>query len=167
MFEDRVDSEHVKTIFENTQVLRKPISGIISGYHTLPYILAGPVAVGSERAIEVRGKIRVSPRLVFSPNASQQTYGEVFEESEYMDRALVGRVFSFLYSGRSQIQLENDELKIQNVNSDPKSFLNRAMDDLMRKEIIDTGIILSPDAKFYPVSLERYIYEILDQEFSV
>ena len=84
-----------------------------------------------------------------------------------MDKALVGRVFSFLYSGRSQIQLENDELKIQNVNSDPKSFLNRAMDDLMRKEIIDTGIILSPDAKFYPVSLERYIYEILDQEFGV
>ena len=41
------------------------------------------------------------------------------------------------------------------------------MDELARREIIDTGIILAPDAKFYPVSLERYIYEILDQEFNV
>ena len=56
MFDDKVDSEHLKTIFEKTQVLRKPISGIISGYHTLPYILAGPVALGSERAIENPGK---------------------------------------------------------------------------------------------------------------
>lgn len=167
MFDDGVDREHLKSIFEKTQVLRKPISGIISGYHTLPYILAGPVATGSERAIEIRGKIRVSPRHVFTPNAIQQTYGDVFEETEHMDTALVGRVFSFLYSSRSQIQLENDELKIQKVNTDPKSLLNRAMDELARREIIDTGIILAPDAKFYPVSLERYIYEILDQEFNV
>jgi hypothetical protein len=34
----------------------------------------------------------------------------------------------------------------------------------MRMEVIDTGVILSPDAKFYPVSLERYIHEILDEE---
>ncbi len=165
MFEGRLDHQYLKTIFDKTQVLRKPLSGIISGYHVLPYILVGPEVDGSERSIEVRGKIRVSPRLVISPNAPKQTYGEVFEENEYMDHALVGRIFSFLYSARQQIQLENDELKIQKVNTDPKSHLNRALDDLMKREIIDTGLILSPDAKFYPVSLERYIYEILDEDF--
>jgi len=27
-------------------------------------------------------------------------------------------------------------------------------------------VIVSPDARFYPVSLDRFIREILDQEFS-
>lgn len=165
MFQDRQDGQHLKSIFDRTQVLRKPLSGIVSGYHILPYILVGPEADGSERSIEVRGKIRVSPRLVLSPRTPMQTYGEVFEETEYMDRALVGRVFSFLYSSRPHVQLENDDLRIRKVNTDPRTHLNRALDDLMRREVIDTGAILSPDAKFYPVSLERYIYEILDEEF--
>ncbi len=164
MFEDGLDRQYLKSVFEKTQVIRKPLSGIISGYHTLPYILAGPEAGGSERSVEVRGKIRVSPRMVISPGGSKQTYGEVFEENEVMDRMLVGRIFSFLYSSRPQIQLENDDLKIQKVNTDPKSHLDRALDELMRMEVIDTGVILSPDAKFYPVSLERYIHEILDEE---
>ncbi|MFQ5912066.1 MAG: hypothetical protein ACE5JS_02680 [Nitrospinota bacterium] len=165
MFEDRFDRQYLRSIFEKTRVLRKPLSGIISGYHVLPYILAGPVADGSERSIEIRGKIRVSPRLVISPSGPKQTYGEVFEETEYMDHTLVGRIFSFLYSSRSRIQMENDELKIQKVNTDAKTLLNRALDEMMKREIIDTGVILSPNASFYPVSLERYISEILDEEF--
>ena len=165
MFEGRVDHQYLRSVFERTQVLRKPLVGIISGYHVLPYILVGPEADGRERSIEVRGKIRVSPRLVISPSAPKQTYGEVFEESETMDRTLMGRVFSFLYSARPQIQLENDELKIQKVNTDPRSHLSRALDDLMRREVVDTGVILSPNARFYPVSLERFITEILDEEF--
>ena len=39
------------------------------------------------------------------------------------------------------------------------------MDDLMREEILDTGVIFSPDVKFYPVSIERFIAEILEKEF--
>jgi hypothetical protein len=35
----------------------------------------------------------------------------------------------------------------------------------MREEILNTGVILSPDVKFYPVSIERFIAEILDREF--
>jgi hypothetical protein len=35
----------------------------------------------------------------------------------------------------------------------------------MRGEILDTGLIFAPDVKFYPVSIERFISEILDQEF--
>ena len=39
------------------------------------------------------------------------------------------------------------------------------LDELSRREVIDTGVIVSPDARFYPVSLDRFIREILDQEF--
>ena len=39
------------------------------------------------------------------------------------------------------------------------------LDELAQREIIDTGVIVSPDARFYPVSLDRFIREILDQEF--
>ena len=46
MFEGRLDHQYLKTIFDNTQVLRKPLSGIISGYHVLPYILVGPEVDG-------------------------------------------------------------------------------------------------------------------------
>ena len=31
--------------------------------------------------------------------------------------------------------------------------------------MINTGVIASPDVRFYPVSVDRFIREILDQEF--
>ena len=45
------------------------------------------------------------------------------------------------------------------------SHLDRVLDELSRREVIDTGVIVSPDARFYPLSLDRFIREILDQEF--
>jgi hypothetical protein len=39
------------------------------------------------------------------------------------------------------------------------------LDELTQREIINTGVILSPDIRFYPVSVDRFIREILDQEF--
>ena len=32
-------------------------------------------------------------------------------------------------------------------------------------EVINTGVIRSPDVRYYPVSIDRFIREILDQEF--
>ncbi len=167
MFERPHDPELLKSIFEQTQVLRKPISGIIAGYHVLPYILVGPQEDRSQRSVEIRGKIRVSPRLVISPNYRGQTYGELFDDPEVMDRALVARVFSFLFTSRHQVQLESEELKIVKSDRDPRAQLNRALDELMRREIINTGVILCPRVKFYPVSIERFLTEILDEEFRV
>ncbi len=31
--------------------------------------------------------------------------------------------------------------------------------------VINTGVIATPDVRFYPVSIDRFIREILDQEF--
>jgi hypothetical protein len=33
------------------------------------------------------------------------------------------------------------------------------------REVINTGVIRAPSIRFYPVSLDRFITEILDQEF--
>jgi hypothetical protein len=165
MFGEHPDPEYLKRVFEDTQVLRRPITGIVTGYHVLPYILVGPDEEQRQRSVEIRGRIRVSPRLIISPRHLAQTYGELFDDPELMDKTLVGRVFSFLYSGRQNVKLESDDLRIIKAERDPRSQIERALDELTREEILDTGVILSPDVKFYPVSIERFIAEILDREF--
>ena len=165
MFEAHPDPEYLRKIFEDTQILRKPVTGIVSGYHVLPYILVGPDQEQHQRSIEIRGRIRVSPRLILSPRYLGQTYGELFKDAEVMDKALVARVFSFLYAARHNVQLESDDLRIIKADRDPRSQVEQALDDLMRGEVLDTGLILSPDVKFYPVSIERFISEILEREF--
>jgi hypothetical protein len=159
------DSDLLKQVFAETQVVRTPLSGIIQGYHILPYILVGPEERREQRSIEIRGKIRVSPRLVISPSVRGETYGDLFRESEVMDRALVARVFSFFYTSKHSVTLESEELKITKADRDPASQVNRALEELARREIINTGVILCPNVKFYPVSIDRFITEILEREF--
>ena len=80
-----------------------------------------------------------------------------------MDHRIVARVFSFKYAGR--VSLESDDLKIRRHEREPGTHVERVLEELSRREIIDTGVIVSPDARFYPISLDRFIREILDQEF--
>ena len=165
MFGERHDPEFLKSLFDRTEILRKPVAGIIAGYHVLPYILVGPQEDKPARAVEIRGKIKVSPRLVLAPGRAGQTYGDLFKDSELMDQALVARVFSFMYSSKHQVTLESEDLSIQRVDRDPQTQIERALDELAQREVINTGLILAPNVRFYPVSLDRFITEILDQEF--
>ena len=165
MFGDRQDPEFLKHLFDRTEILRKPMSGIITGYHVLPYILVGPQEDRPAHSVEIRGKIKVSPRLVLAPGRAGQTYGELFKDSELMDQTLVARVFSFAYSSRHQVTLESEDLTIQRTDREPQAQVERALDELSQREVINTGVILSPNVRFYPVSLDRFITEILDQEF--
>ena len=157
------DSELLRHVFEQTQVLRKPLTGIISGYHVLPYILVGPEHERPSRSVEVRGRIRVSPRLVLAPGRDSPTYGELFGETELMDHRLIARVFSFRYASR--VSMESEELNIRRHDRDAGRHIERVLEDLAQREVINTGVIASPDVRFYPVSLDRFIREILDQEF--
>jgi hypothetical protein len=128
----------------------------------LPYVLVGPSAYEeAARAVEVRGRIRVSPRLVIGGGGP--TYGEMFGEHDLMDARIVARVFSFRYATR--VNLESEELRIRRYERDAPAQLDRVLEELAQREIIDTAVIASPDARFYPVSLDRFIREILDQEF--
>jgi hypothetical protein len=165
MGEERFDSEFLKHLFDTTEILRKPLGGIIAGYHVLPYILVGPQEDRPGHSVEIRGKIKVSPRLVLAPGRAGQTYGELFGDSELMDQALVARVFSFLYSSRHQVTLESEDLRILRSERNPQTQVEHALDELAQREVINTGVILAPNVRFYPVSLDRFITEILDQEF--
>jgi hypothetical protein len=163
MLEDWNDMERLRSVFDRTEVVRKPLTGIIAGHHVLPYVLVGPEGAEGARALEVRGRIRVSPRMVIGVGGDGPTYGQVFEERDVMHRALVARVFSFRYAPR--LMLESEDLRIQRQDRDPRAHLEMVLDELARREVINTGVILSPDVRFYPVSIDRFIREILDQEF--
>jgi hypothetical protein len=163
MLDDWSDAERLRSVFDQTEVVRKPLTGIIAGHHVLPYVLVGPEGAEGARALEVRGRIRVSPRMVIGVGGDGPTYGQVFEERDVMHRALVARVFSFRYAPR--LVLESEDLRIQRQDRDPRAHLELVLDELARREVINTGVILSPDVRFYPVSIDRFIREILDQEF--
>ena len=163
MLGEQHDPEFLKHLFETTEILRKPVAGIIAGYHVLPYILVGPEHDQPGHSVEVRGRIKVSPRLVIAAGGSGPTYGELFRESELMDQRLVARVFSFRYASR--VALENEDLKIRRQTRDAQGHLERVLEELTQREVINTGVIVSPDVRFYPVSIDRFIREILDQEF--
>ncbi len=165
MYESDADPEYLKRVFEETQILRRPISGIVTGYHVLPYVLVGPDETRGQRAVEIRGTIKVSPRLILTPRQLAQTYGQLFDDPDLMDRALVARAFSFLYARRQNVALENENLRISRVDRPPMAQVERALDELALREVLDTGVIFSPDVKFYPVSIERFIGEILEREF--
>jgi hypothetical protein len=159
---DWEDPEFLRHVFDETRIVRKPLTGIITGYHVLPYILVGAEEEHPGRSVEVRGRIKVSPRLVLGPGQGP-TYGELFGERELMDHRLVARVFSFRYASR--VALESEDLKISRQAREAERHVERVLEDLAQREIINTGVIISPDPRFYPVSLDRFIREILDQEF--
>jgi hypothetical protein len=157
------DEEFLRHVFEETRVVRKPLSGIITGYHVLPYIVVGPEHDRPNHAVEVRGSIKVSPRLILAPGRDGPTYGELFGERELMDHRLIARLFTFRYASR--VSLESEDLNIRRHDRDAEVHLERILDELAQREVINTGVIVSPDARFYPVSVDRFIREILDQEF--
>jgi hypothetical protein len=163
MHEEWDDEELLRHIFQQTEVVRKPLTGIITGYHMLPYIVVGPEHDHPNRSVEVRGRIKVSPRLIFTPGRDGPTYGELFGDRELMDQRLVARIFSFRYASR--VSLESEELNIRRHEHEPHDRLEQVLDELTQREIVNTGVIVTPDVRFYPVSLDRFIREILDQEF--
>jgi hypothetical protein len=163
MADDWQDSELLRHVFEQTEVVRKPLRGIVTGYHVLPYVLVGGEPERETHSVEVRGRIRVSPRLVIPIGSDGPTYGDLFGDRDLMDRRLVARVFSFRYAGR--VSLESEDLTIRRHEREVRAQLDLVIDELARRELIDTAVIASPNARFYPVSLDRFIREILDQEF--
>ncbi|OGJ85844.1 MAG: hypothetical protein A2268_01140 [Candidatus Raymondbacteria bacterium RifOxyA12_full_50_37] len=162
---DKLDPRLVEMIRNTTRILRKPYTGIIAGYHKLPYVLIGPDSARKNSSIEIRGRIHVSPKLIFTPNPENPTLGEIFEK-ELMNQQLVGRVFSFLYSSRySNLKVQNEDLKIELSEDDAPTHEHTVLDEMLRREVVDTAVVGCPDIQYYPISLERLIQEILDKEF--
>ena len=159
-------SEFFKDIFAKTAIMRKPITGIVSGYHQLPYILIAPDENNDSHAIEINGKINVSPKFIISPGMIRESFGDVFDP-ETFDKDLQGRFFSFAYSNKKNIKIESEYFKIRNVEEKAEEYIKRVLDQLMGQENINTGLIFGPQFKYYPVSLDRFINEIVEREFNV
>jgi hypothetical protein len=159
------DSSLFREIFDETEILKKPTTGYVSGYHVLPYILLGRSPREENNVVEIRGKISVSPKFVISPEHLGPTYGELFD-AQGMDEAIVGRIFAFSYLKKHHVNIKSEDFSIQNIEKGIESALASVLDELERKEIINTGVIITPNVKFYPISLEKFILKILDNEFA-
>jgi hypothetical protein len=45
--------------------------------------------------------------------------------------------------------------------------ISEVLDELQRHEDITTGVIVTPNSRYYPVSIERFIASVLEDEFSM
>jgi hypothetical protein len=164
--ESMFDNPKLNEVFYKTSVIRKPISGIVSDYHELPYVLVTPDDKNPDHSIEVNGSIKVSPRFVLSPSQLGDSFGEVFDP-ETFDKEIQARLFSFVYSRRKNLKLSSTGFTVSNFEEKADEHLNRVHDVLLKEENIRTGLIFGPMFRYYPVSIDRFIREIVDREFSV
>jgi hypothetical protein len=169
---DHSDPERLKKVFQRTEVKRAPISGIVSGYHTLPFTLIGPNdedesdAAKSAGSLKLTGKITVSPKLVMSISPDDERFAEIFREAEpFMDRSIISRVFSFSAAYRRNHRIRNEHLTVEEFPDSDSELLAKVLNELSRAEIINMGVIWCPQPRFYPISLERFIATVLDREF--
>ncbi|MBK9579169.1 MAG: hypothetical protein IPK50_19175 [Fibrobacterota bacterium] len=152
----------LREVFDQTEILRRPVNGIVSGYHELPYRIVGPLEGGSVR---ISGTIRVSPRMVLTFRQLQEQFGKFFDGDDgFMDQELVGRSFQFAVARDASKSIRNEALRIERSDESFDSLLERVHEDLQRAEDTRTGLISCPSPRFYPVSVDRFIREILDRE---
>jgi hypothetical protein len=164
MSEDK--QEFLRKVYATTRIVRKPISGIISGYHELPYILVAPNDENSEHSVEINGTINVSPKFVISPGMLQESFGDVFD-AETFDKAIEGRLFSFAYAGKKNLKIESTNFRLTHSEEEAERRLDTVHDRLMQQENTRTGLIFCPRFAVYPVSVDRFITEIIDREMRV
>jgi hypothetical protein len=95
-----------------------------------------------------------------------ETFGDVFDP-ETFDKDLQGRVFSFAYGNRKNVKVQNEYFHVKNIEQKPEEYCKIVLDQLLMQENITTGLIVGPRFKYYPVSIDRFINEIMEREFNV
>ncbi len=163
------DAEDLRKVFQETEIRRIPITGFVTGYHTLPFTLIGPDRDGEEDpaqgSLKLTGKIQVSPKIVFSISPREESYGEIFaEEDPFMDRSITGRVFAFGIANRKNLKIRNEHLTVEEFPGSDSELLANVLDELDRRETVNMGVIWCPRPRLYPVSLERFILSVVDKE---
>lgn len=160
----RPTSAELREIFSQTVIVRKPRFGIISGYHELPYVCIGESWEPARRTTVVRGKVQVSPQFVIRPSHYNPSYEDIFGE-EHTDAALIGRIFGFMGFKERPLECRSEYLELQHVDASIDRVLSTELDAIERREDITTGVLISPNAQFFPVSVERFISSVLEEEF--
>ncbi len=163
--------DEFRKVFQETRISRTPLTGFVSGYHTLPFTLIGPndededLPPGATGSLKLTGKISVSPKLVMTINPNDERFADIFpEETPFMDRRLVSRVFGFSAAYRRNHRIRNEGLMVESVGIPDEELLEKVLDELNRGEVINMGVIWCPAPRFYPISIERFIVSVLDRE---
>jgi hypothetical protein len=158
--------DELRDIYQRTKIVRKPTYGIISGYHELPYVCLGAAIEPRYQTTEVRGKVQVSPRFLIRPSHLEPSYDEIFGEDN-VDTALVGRLFGFLGFKGKPVECKSEHLEVKHLDAGMDRVISEVLDELQRHEDITTGVIVTPNSRYYPVSIERFIASVLEDEFSM
>lgn len=158
--------DEMREIYRQTQIIRRPTYGIISGYHDLPYVCLGTSVEPRHTTTQVKGKVHVSPRFIIRPSHLEPSYAEIFGEDN-VDEALTGRLFGFLGFKGKPVECKSDHLEVKHLDASVDRVLSETLDELERQEDITTGVIITPNSRYYPVSIERFIASVLEDEFSV
>ncbi len=158
--------DEIHEVYEQTVVVRRPTYGIVRGYHELPYICVGDSYEPGHRTTCVRGKVHVSPQFVIRPSHYSASYGEIFGEDN-VDTALSGRVFGYFGFPQRPVECKSEHLELSNLDIPVEQVLSESMDELDRLEDITTGVLITPNSRYFQVSVERFIASVLEDEFSV
>lgn len=160
-----LSNDEMREVYRRTRIIRKPTYGIVSGYHELPYVCLGHDHEHATVTMKVRGKVHVSPRFVIRPSHLEPSYEEIFGQ-ENVDLALVGRVFGFLGFRGRPVECRSEHIEVSRESADIERVMSGVLDDMERREDITTGVFITPDSRYYPISVERFIASILEDEFS-
>jgi hypothetical protein len=162
--------DDMRELFQQTVIVRKPTFGIVRGYHELPYVCIGEAVDSAARTTRVSGRIQVSPQFIIKPSHYQNSYEDIFGDDvfggEEADRTLAGRVFGFLGFPGRPVECSSGHLEVEGLDKTVDQTLSESLDKLERLEDITTGVIITPNSRYYPVSIERFITSVLDDEFS-
>jgi hypothetical protein len=161
-----LNQHEMKALFDRTVVVRQPRYGIVSGYHELPYVCLGEAIESGHQTTEVRGKVQVSPRFLIRPEHLEPSYEEIFG-SEHTSRAIAGRMFGFLGFRDRPVECTSEFLKVAYRDVPIDQILAETLDELERMEDITTSVLISPNPEYFPVSIERLISAVLEDEFNV
>lgn len=159
-----LDKRAMRDIYDRTIILRTPTYGIIKGYHELPYICVGDALEDASGSMRVRGRIHVSPQFIIKPQQYNSSYSDIFGDED-VDVEIAGRMFGFLGFPNRPVECSSEFLELAHENISIDELINQCLDELERMEDITTGLILTPESKYYQVSIERFIAEIIEDEF--
>jgi hypothetical protein len=102
--------------------------------------------------------------MILRPDNYMPKYGEIFGE-DATDTQLQGRIFGFLGFPGKPMDCKSETLEVSNIPKALEEVLSGNLDDLERYEDITTGVIITPNARYYQISIERFIASILEDEF--
>ncbi|OGL65715.1 MAG: hypothetical protein A3J27_07480 [Candidatus Tectomicrobia bacterium RIFCSPLOWO2_12_FULL_69_37] len=166
MFDEQGLRDDHRRILNEIEMIRRPYLGIVSGYHELGYRVLGPGAKAQPGSVQISGRLMVSPKLIWTPAQAQKTFGEIFGERELMDANLVGRVFAFPAVRSGSFNLQSEHMKVTRHEWSPEVLTEKVLDELLRREETGTAVLRTPDIRFYPLAVQRFIHEILAEEFA-